>query len=99
MNADETWQVEDGAKVTHWMCLPDPPHQRDAFPYIAKRLGMSPRHIGMQEHRNELKSKGLCTGGCGEKAKPGFIRCEACLEKDRKRHGDRVIARKNEEAK
>ena len=92
-NGDGTWQIEAGARATHWQHMPEQPQHRDAFPYIAKRLGLTPKHIGMYDHRDELKAKGLCTSGCGEKAKPGYIRCEACLEKDRKRHGDRAVAK------
>ena len=41
--------------------------------------------IRSKEKYEELKSKGICTDCRKEKATPGFIKCDACREKDRKR--------------
>ena len=41
--------------------------------------------IRNKERYEELKSKGICTNCRKEKATPGFVKCDACREKDRKR--------------
>lgn len=41
--------------------------------------------IRSKEKYEELKSKGICTNCRKEKATPGFVKCDACREKDRKR--------------
>ena len=43
------------------------------------------KKIRNKEKYEELKSKGICTNCRKEKATPGFVKCDACREKDRKR--------------
>lgn len=40
--------------------------------------------IRKKEKYEKLKSKGICTNCRKEKATPGFVKCDACREKDRK---------------
>ena len=43
------------------------------------------KKIRNKEKYEELKRKGICTDCRKEKATPGFVKCDACRERDRKR--------------